>query len=265
MRPRVLVVVGSQTQALLFRHLLDQQGVEALCVDGVAAAIDRMTAEPPAAMLVDATSLGPNAVAELRHHSDAPILAIGQTPLPMAGDIRRADGGDPQATARALKELLARNAEPPPTASPPSPAEIMRRSTVLVVDDSVTYREFVRLEFESEGCKVQVARNAEEAEAILLAGGFDCVLLDLVMPGTNGLQLCRRFDQYRRAHRLFFPIVMLTSQESDTQFVAALEAGADHFVGKSRPMEILKVKLMALLRTKFFLEDTLRAADAPLR
>jgi DNA-binding response OmpR family regulator len=252
----VLVVIGSQTQGLLFKHLLEQQGLEALCVDGVPAARAALSTSKPAAMLVDSSSLGPDAVLELRRHADAPMLVLGSAALPAIPGVQRADGGDPQAAVRALTGLLAPPAAPG-AAADPAPAEILRRGRILVVDDSVTYREFLRLELEAEGCRVLIARNADEAETALNAGGFDGVLLDLVMPGTTGVQLCRRFDQYRREHGVLFPILMLTSQETDEQLIACLEAGADDFVGKSRPMEILKARIMALLRCKFFVEDRL--------
>lgn len=265
MRPKVLVVIGSQTQALLFKHLLEEQGMDASCVDGVGPALERIADSPPAALLVDATSLGAEAVTELRRHTAVPMLVLGSATLPTAAGAHRADSGNPLAAARALKDLLTEHAAPAAAShQAPTPAEILRRSRILVVDDSVTYREFLRLELEAEGCRIQVARNAEEAETALVAGGFDCVLLDLVMPGTNGLQLCRRFDGYRRERRLLFSIIMLTSQESDEQLIAALEAGADDFVGKSRPMEILKAKTMALLRRTFFMEDEMHAADATI-
>ncbi|WP_247878186.1 response regulator [Azospirillum sp. TSO22-1] len=253
MPAKVLVVIGSQTQGLLFKHLLEQQGLEAECADGVPAARAALAGGRPAALLVDSSSLGADGVAELHGEVDGtPMLVLGSAPLPALAGVQRADGGDPAAAAAVLAKLLA---AAPADAS--SPADILRRGRILVVDDSVTYREFLRLELEAEGCRVLIARNAEEAEAALNDGGFDCVLLDLVMPGTSGVQLCRRFDQYRRDHTALFPILMLTSQETDEQLIACLEAGADDFIGKSRPMEILKAKMMALLRGKFFVEDRL--------
>lgn len=258
---KILIVIGSQTQGLLFKHLLEQQGVEASCVDGVPAARQALAASKPTALLVESSSLGPDAVAELRRHTDAPMLVLGSATLPAVPGVQRADGANPQAAVRMLLDLLAAPAQPAASPAAPStasaPADILRRGRILVVDDSVTYREFLRLELETEGCRVLIARNADEAETALNSGGFDCVLLDLVMPGTSGVQLCRRFHQFRRDHDTLFSILMLTSQETDEQLIACLEAGADDFIGKSRPMEIVKAKIMALLRCKFFVEDRL--------
>ncbi len=251
----VLVVIGSQTQGLLFKHLLEERGMEVLCVDGVPAARQAVAASRPAVLLMD-SSFGAEAVTELRGLVDAPMLVLGTTALPAMPDVQRADGGDPPAVVRALTGLL-----PPPPAADPPPADILRRSCILVVVARVPYRAFLRLELEAEGCRVLIARNAEEAETALNGGGFDCVLLDLVMPGTTGVQLCRRFHQHRHDHSELFPILMLTSQETDEQLIACLEAGADDFIGKSRPMEVLKAKMMALLRSKFFVEDRLLTAD----
>ncbi|WP_448187764.1 response regulator transcription factor [Azospirillum sp. sgz301742] len=252
---KILVVIGSQTQGLLFKHLLEQEGLEAQCVDGMPEAHEALAKSKPAALLVDSSSLGADAVTELRRRVDAPMLVLGSAALPADSGVQRADGANPPAVVRALADLLAAPAAFPVTA----PADILRRGRILVVDDSVTYREFLRLELEAEGCRVLIARNATEAETALNAGGFDCVLLDLVMPGTSGVQLCRHFHQHRNDHGVLFPILMLTSQETDEQLIACLEAGADDFVGKSRPMDILKAKMMALLRCKFFVDDRLSA------
>jgi len=259
MGPKVLVVIGSQTQGLLFKHLLGEQGLDAVCVEAIGPAAAALADGKPAAILVDASSLGADAVAELRRRSDAPILVLGSAALPPLPGVHRADGPDPKTAARQLKGLLAA----PAGRALPSEADILRRSRILVVDDSVTYREFLRMELEAEGCQVQVARNADEAEAALGDGGFDCAVLDLIMPGISGIELCGRFHRHRYEHGRYFPILMLTSQESDEQLVACVSAGADSFVGKSRPMEVLKAKLMALLRCKFMVEGRLAPGVQP--
>lgn len=256
MPAKVLVVIGSQTQGLLFKHLLEQQGLEAVCVDGVPAAREVLAEGAPAALLADSSSLGAEAMAELRALCAAPMLALGNAPLPPG--VQRADGADPLAVAAAVAALAS-------SAPAPTPHALLGRARILVVDDSVTYREFLRMELETEGCQVLIARNGEEAEEALQAGGFDCVLLDLVMPGTDGVELCRRFDRYRRDQHAMLPILMLTSQENDQQLIACLEAGADAFLGKSRPMEVLKAKVMALVRCKFFIEDSVHPANTPIR
>ena len=89
------------------------------------------------------------------------------------------------------------------------------------------------------------------------------MILDLVMPGTSGTQLCERFDRFRRRRGLFFQIVILTSQDDEEQLMISLNAGADDFVGKAQEMDVLKTRLMALLRRKYFVEDHLMWRPRP--
>ncbi|WP_372399136.1 response regulator [Azospirillum sp. HJ39] len=241
---RTLVLMGSQTQGLLLKLLLEERGVEAVCVEGVEPALAELARAPHDLLIVEGELAGPAGLAELRARSDASVMVLGR------GEGEH-DTSDPQAlVAEAWRTIERRSA-------PPTAPEIFRRARILIVDDSATYREFLRGELEQEGCSVTAARNADEAVAALAGGGLDCVILDLVMPGTSGTQLCQRFDRFRRRRGLFFQIVILTSQDDEEQLMISLNAGADDFVGKSQTMDVLKIRLMALLRRKYFVEDHL--------
>lgn len=247
--PFVLVVAASQTQGLHLKLLLEQQGVEAACVADPAAATAELAARPTDLMLVEPTAVGSEGLSALRQ-SGVPLLLLGRG----EGTL---DPADPATVVREAVLLLDRHAEPP------GEAEIFRRSRLLIVDDSATYREFLRAELELEGCHVTTARNADEAVTALAGDRFDCVILDLVMPGTSGAQLCERLDQFRRRRGLFFQIIILTSQDGEEQLRLSLTAGADDFVGKGQSMEALKIRLMALLRRKYFVEDHLLRIRRP--
>ncbi|AWK85218.1 response regulator transcription factor [Azospirillum thermophilum] len=241
---RVLVVVASQTQGLLLKLLLEEQGIETACVDGLDAALAELAQNAPELVIAEGDTIGAEGLDRLSARVAVPVLVLGR------GE-GRFDPADPQTVVReALSRLQRRTA-------PPTPEEIFRRARILIVDDSATYREFLRAELEDEGCSVTAARNADEAVAALSEGGLDCVILDLVMPGTSGTQLCERFDRFRRRRGLFFQIVILTSQDDEEQLKLSLSAGADDFVGKGQSMETLKIRLMALLRRKYFVEDHL--------
>lgn len=252
---RALIVIASQTQGLLLKLLLEEQGVDAGCVDGAEAALADLARRPADLLLIEGDEAAPATVAELRRHGEAPVIMLGPAeraaamPIP---DVDWVDPADPRAVVRDAVTALERRNEPP------TAAEILKRARILVVDDSATYREFLRAELEQEGCHVIAARNADEAVAALEDGGLDCVILDLVMPETSGTQLCERFDRFRRRRGLLFQIVILTSQEGEDRLMASLIAGADDFIGKSQPMEVLKVRLMALLRRKYMVEDNLQ-------
>lgn len=253
--PRALIVVASQTQGLLLKLLLEEQGIQASCVDTTGEAVAELARQPADLLLVEGDRAAAATLAELGRHSRAPAILLGPadraTIVGLPVDTQWADPADSHAVVReAMAVLERRNA-------PPTITEILARARILVVDDSATYREFLRAELEEAGCHVVAARNADEAVAALQDGGLDCVILDLVMPGTSGTQLCERFDRFRRRYGLFFQIVILTSQEGEDRLAASLTAGADDFIGKSQAMDVLKIRLMALLRRKYMVEDHL--------
>jgi light-regulated signal transduction histidine kinase (bacteriophytochrome) len=87
------------------------------------------------------------------------------------------------------------------------------------------------------------------------------VILDLVMPEMDGIEVCRRISQLRAGMRHPLAVLMLTAQESKEDLTRALEAGADDFVGKSNEMAVLKGRIRALLRRNFYLEENRRMVE----
>ena len=100
----------------------------------------------------------------------------------------------------------------------------------LVVDDSLAVREQLRAGLQRLGFKCEEAQDAEQAQATLARGTYDLALLDVVMPGMDGYQLCRliKQDRYRRN----MPIVMLTSRSSPFDRARGVLAGCDTYLTK---------------------------------
>ena len=138
---------------------------------------------------------------------------------------------------------------------------LVRDIKVLVVDDSPTFREKVALELEGEGYVCERADSGEECLKRLGGEAFDCVVVDLVMPGMDGIEVCRRVANLRREGGKFISVLMLTSREGKDDLTRALEAGADDFVGKSSDLAVLKGRMRALLRRNFYLEENRRITD----
>ena len=101
--------------------------------------------------------------------------------------------------------------------------------TILVVDDLPENRRLLQAVLEPRGYEVVLAPSGEEALERLASDPIDLILLDVVMPGIDGFEVCRRVraDEQTR----FLPIVMVTASE-DLEKRAAIEAGADDFVTK---------------------------------
>jgi DNA-binding response OmpR family regulator len=114
---------------------------------------------------------------------------------------------------------------------------------VLVVDDEPTVREVVQQYLEREGYRVQVAGDGRAALAAVAAGAPDLIVLDLMLPGVDGLDVCR---QVRAAGAT--PIIMLTAKGHEADRVVGLELGADDYVVKPFSPRELVARVRSVLR-----------------
>jgi len=133
---------------------------------------------------------------------------------------------------------------------------------VLVVDDEPAVREVLARILEVEGFEVAVAGDGRAAVRAQAAVRADAVLLDVLMPGLDGLEVCRRLrDTGDRT-----PVLMLTARDGVGDRVAGLEAGADDYLPKPFALEELLARLRALLRRAGWEQDrqALRFGDLEL-
>ena len=119
-------------------------------------------------------------------------------------------------------------------------------SRVLIVEDERDIRELVVHHLKREGYQVSVAASGEEALRQVQASPPDLVLLDLMMPAMNGLEVCRRLRQDPVTASL--PIVMLTAKGDEIDRVLGLEIGADDYVVKPFSPKELLARVRAVLR-----------------
>jgi two-component system, OmpR family, KDP operon response regulator KdpE len=117
-------------------------------------------------------------------------------------------------------------------------------ASVLVVDDEPALRKTLRASLSASGFSVSEARNGEEALGAVQQHLFDLVLLDINMPGANGIDACRRI----RTVAPQIGIIMITVRDSENDKVHALEAGADDYVTKPFRLRELVARLRAVLR-----------------
>src|SRR5450631_2361620 len=120
----------------------------------------------------------------------------------------------------------------------------LQQSSVLVVDDESSLRKALRTSLTASGFAVEEARTGEEAVGTVQLHPFDLVLLDINMPGINGIDACRRM----RGISPHAGIVMVTVRDSEDDKVRALEAGADDYVTKPFKLRELTARLRAVLR-----------------
>src|ERR1700730_291010 len=120
----------------------------------------------------------------------------------------------------------------------------LQSTSVLVVDDEASLRKALRTSLTASGFAVEEARTGEEALGTVQRHPFDLVLLDINMPGINGIEACRRI----RGISPHAGIVMITVRDLEDDKVRALEAGADDYVTKPFKLRELTARLRAVLR-----------------
>jgi class 3 adenylate cyclase len=136
--------------------------------------------------------------------------------------------------------------------------------SVLVVDDDPDMAGFLAHVLRNQGMAVQFARDGEEALARVAASPPDLVLLDVMMPGTSGFEVCERLK--REPATALIPVVLVTSLEDRQSRVRGIEAGADDFLCKPVNLEELMARVNTLRRlhqTRRELEE--RRLDAEVR
>jgi DNA-binding response OmpR family regulator len=114
---------------------------------------------------------------------------------------------------------------------------------VLVVDDDLTVRDVVRRYLELAGHEVALADNGEDALAWAAEHRPDLVVLDLMLPGIDGLEVCRRLRQTSTV-----PVVMLTALGEEENRIAGLQLGADDYVTKPFSPRELALRVSSVLR-----------------
>jgi putative two-component system response regulator len=133
-----------------------------------------------------------------------------------------------------------------------TPAEMFaymdRSPTVLVVDSQEVNRRVIRGMLKQEPYRILEAGQGGDALTILDCERVDLVIVDLMMPGISGLELCRRIKSNRRTHLL--PVLMLTSVQGIESEVAGLASGADEFLNRPLHPTVVRTRIRAMLRNK---------------
>lgn len=124
----------------------------------------------------------------------------------------------------------------------------MSKETILVVDDEEDILKLVEYNLSREGYSVIRAVSGEEAMNKAKSSSIDLILLDLMLPGVDGLEVCRRLRN--EADTKHIPIIMLTAKGSDADIVVGLEIGADDYITKPFSPRVLIARVRAIMRRK---------------
>lgn len=117
--------------------------------------------------------------------------------------------------------------------------------SILIVEDEDTYREALAFALERDGYTVTEAGDGESGLKIALAGGFDLILLDLMLPGVSGVDVCTSVRRHSNT-----PIIMVTAKDDVADRIVGLEIGADDYITKPYSYRELLARVRAVLRRR---------------
>jgi len=124
---------------------------------------------------------------------------------------------------------------------------------ILVVEDDKDILQLVKLYLENEGFRTSTAANGAEALKLVKAEHPDLIVLDLMLPEIDGLEVCRKLRVAPQTAML--PIIMLTAKSEESDTIVGLELGADDYVGKPFSPKALVARIKALLRRQERADD----------
>jgi DNA-binding response OmpR family regulator len=123
-----------------------------------------------------------------------------------------------------------------------------RKGHIVLIEDEKNIAELIRYNLEREGYRLSLAVDGEEGLQLIERGRPDLVLLDLLLPRLDGLEVCRRLKRHEATRAL--PIIMLTAKASESDKVTGLELGADDYVTKPFSPRELIARIRVVLRRR---------------
>ncbi len=270
---RIILVEDSPSQAIAMSDVLEAEGWEVIWASTAEKAMEEIGQSAPDLILLDyylPGIRGDELCRRIRMNIDTRSIPVVMLTAEDADGVELqglesgADGfvlksADPDILLLRIRALLSKTPAQSSILHATEPA--FHRARLLTIDDSPTYLEFLSGHLEAEGYEVHKAMSGHEGLDQLLNISFDCILVDLLMPNINGIEVCRRINELRPKLDRPLVVLMLTAQENKEDLTRALEAGADDFVGKSSDMAVLKGRIRALLRRKFYQEENQRILE----
>lgn len=253
----ILIAVDSRTIRSQIAHLCEREGLQTISAESVQQACAVLEQHAIRAVVLDdwfSDGTAPDLIRAIRQIQGEHVAILSITvPVPTSEDpALQPDARVPKTnlvrdlvqelrTQMQNKKALHNAAQAPATQKQPEAARI------LVIDDSMTYREQVRVSLQQAGYSVQTAENGEDGVRIALEHPPAAMLVDSMLPGINGAEVIRRVRAESATRRT--PCLLLTASEDPSQELQALDAGADSFVRKDEDMAVILARLAGILRS----------------
>jgi two-component system NtrC family sensor kinase len=269
----IMMVEDSENQVVVHRHVLEQQGWKVVWANSAEQALELLSSgsaeNSPDLIIIDYQLSGIRGDELCRHlklninTQCIPTLMLNVEDgdeshcygLESGADDYLPEHIDDDMLVVKTKSLLQKSGESQLLFGVGS--SLFRHSRILAIDDNPTYLKFLDENFKEDGIRIDKTTSGKEALKKIKKNKYDCLLVDLVMPGVDGIEICQKVLDMRRSSEAPM-VLMLTAHESKEDMTRALAAGADDFVGKSSHISIIKARMSALLRRKFIQEDNQR-------
>jgi two-component system, OmpR family, alkaline phosphatase synthesis response regulator PhoP len=138
----------------------------------------------------------------------------------------------------------------------------MAKATILVIEDDPDIRELLSFSLAKEGWTIVAAGDGESGMAKLGSANPDCIVLDIMLPGMDGLEVLKALKAEPARRRL--PVIMTTAKGEEADIVAGLELGADDYVVKPYSPRVLAARIRAALRKSYEARALASSGDAIL-
>lgn len=276
-KEQILLVEDSRPQALMLADILQKAGWDVVHAETAEMALESFSRATPDLILIDfylPGVRGDELCRQIRMRIDTrlvPIIILTSDPAQEV-ELRGLDSGADDFLSKSaendvlilrIRSLMSKAKGHADPVSAPNPD--VQSVRVLAVDDSLTYLAYLTQQLQSEGYQVETANGGKAALERIENEEFDCVLVDLVMPEMDGIEVCTQINALRARAKKSVMVLMLTALEDNQNLARALEAGADDFVGKSSDIVVIKGRIRALLRRKGFEDEHKRRLSAELR
>ncbi len=261
----VLIIDDSLTVRMDLQEAFQQAGWKATVSPGAAGARSALAEDRFHVVILDswlADGKGTDFLKEIKSNRTTactPVILLSAESEAVAADARdpgvRADARVEKPYDRldlVLQAQLLADCQWEPLSRPSVPV-------ILTVDDSKTYSHELASQLRKDNLDVILAESGEEALDLLQSQTFDCVLLDMVMPGVSGQEVCRRIKSL--PHSRGTPVLMLTGREDRDAILESFEAGADDYVSKASDYFVLRARLRAQLHRRRVEMETNRVRE----
>jgi two-component system sensor histidine kinase/response regulator len=266
---KIMLVEDSDTQALMIQDLLETQGWQVSRFATGEAALEALGKESFDLIVLDFYLPGIHGDEVCRrvrmnfHTRGMPVVMLTlseEQQLELEGINSGADAYISKPVDQAVFTLRISailNKLDQKGAAKPLPFDLssLRKARILAIDDSPTYLEYLVTVLTDEGYTVESCTNGADAIKRIEVEHFDCILVDLIMPELDGIEVCNRINKIQSVIENPLVLLMLTAHENKEEMTKGLAAGADDFVGKASDLAILKARIRALLRRKFLQEE----------